>query len=329
MFKNKTLVTTVFCGLTSLGATVQAEYPSLNDQFDLHLPVVKFQDQFLWADLEIKSLDGEITFAVKDYQFFSDKQRPPEILDLESVTTESGAPEIVDITGSDARLTFVSSIPLACSVVYGKTTEFGSIASDPDMNGAAIIDHNPILTGLEPDTEYFYRVQGSDSAGNIYWAGTQSFMTTASASAGSSDPNLLSINNGALISAVSSNFGGAGNDQTWGANSAIDGSSNTAWSSSGDGDNAFIEITLPEQELVSTLEVWSRSMSDGSAIIQSFTVITDAGEVLGPFSLPGTSRAYSFDIDRITGSIRLDVETSTGGNTGLVEISAFNNGMMM
>ena len=38
------------------------------------------------------------------------------------VACEAGAlPEIVDISATDARLTFDSSVPLICSVVYGET----------------------------------------------------------------------------------------------------------------------------------------------------------------------------------------------------------------
>jgi hypothetical protein len=64
-------------------------------------------------------------------------------------------------------------------------------------------------------------------------------------------------------------------------------------------------------------------MRDGSAKILSFTVTMDTGEVLGPFNLPDTQKAYDFSIDRTTSSVRLDVKDSTGGNTGLVEIEAF------
>ncbi|MCZ6763305.1 MAG: hypothetical protein O7C63_00055, partial [Alphaproteobacteria bacterium] len=59
-------------------------------------------------------------------------------------------PAMVDITHTDAVLVFRSSIPLACSVAYGPTLELGMIATDPDMAGAAIVDHNPTLGGLEP-----------------------------------------------------------------------------------------------------------------------------------------------------------------------------------
>jgi hypothetical protein len=54
----------------------------------------------------------------------------------------------------------------------------------------------------------------------------------------------------------------------------------------------------------------------------TFTITTDSGEVL-PFTLPNTEQAHQFSLNRQTSSIRLDVVSSTGGNTGLIEIKAY------
>ena len=80
-----------------------------------------------------------------------------EIRSIEEISA-SGLPQIVDITDSDAVLVFESSIPLACSVVYGKTTDYGRVALDLDMDTGVHTDYHPLLLGLEPDTEYHYRV---------------------------------------------------------------------------------------------------------------------------------------------------------------------------
>ena len=308
------------CLICSISVAI-AEQATLSNDLNLHIPVIKFQDRYLSADFDyIENSTGALTFVVKEYGFLVEETIPPELSDL-SIVTNGPAPAIVDITATEARLTFTSSIPLACSVIYGETSKFGSVAVDPNMNGGAIIDHNPILSNLEADTLYFYRVQGADAQGNLYWAPISSF-TTADESL--SDDNLLSLSNGATITAVSSNFGQADNDQIWGANSAIDGSVNSAWSSAGDGDNAFIEVLMAQTEQIANIEVWSRAMSDGSAKIQSFTITIDSGEVLGPFELKDTLKAYQFSLDRRGSSIRLDVVSSSGGNTGLVEISAYS-----
>ncbi len=299
---------------------LQADQAMLSDDLSLHIPVIQFQGQYLWADFDyIENSNEAITFAVKQYGFLTEESIPPQLSDL-SIVTDGPEPAIVDITTTEARLTFISTIPLACSVIYGTTPEFGAVAVDASMNGGAIIDHNPILINLKADTLYYYRVQGADAQGNFYWAPINSF-TTASESL--ADNNLLSINNGATITAVSSNFGQAENNQAWGANSAIDGSANSAWSSAGDGNDAFIKISLAQTEQIEIIEVWSRSMPDGSAKIQSFTITIDSGEVLGPFELVDTLQAYQFTLNRSTSSIRLDVVSSSGGNTGLMEIAAY------
>ncbi|MCF7969809.1 MAG: fibronectin type III domain-containing protein [Methylococcaceae bacterium] len=312
------------CVSFATSGAVFAQAATLNADFQLKVPVIHFQSgeqsQYYSADLEyLPNAAVPLTFVVSDYAVLKPETLPPQLLDLAQVT-ENNPPEIVDIGTTTARLTFVSSIPLACSVVYGKTLEFGAVATDSNMNGGAIIDHNPILTNLEPDSQYYYRVQGSDAQGQLYWSPLSSFTTV---SATGQQTNFLALSNGATIAEVSSNFGGVNNNQTWGANSAIDGSAGTAWSSSGDGDNAFITIALAQTQAINTLSVWSRSMSNGSAKVVSFKVTIDTGEVLGPFQLPDTQKAYDFAINRTTSSIRLDVDESTGGNTGFVEIAAF------
>ena len=243
-----------------------------------------------------------------------------DIRSLEQVSTD-GLPQVVDVTHTDAVLIFESSIPLACSVVYGKTTGYGMIAVDQDMAGGAHIDHHPLLLSLEPDSEYHYRVQGTAADGTLYVGEDATFRTLPAEE--KADVNLASLEAGARVTAVSSNFGGAANDQSWGADSAIDGSRGTAWSSAGDGNAAFVEVELAGLAQLHAVEVWTRSMSDGTAQILSFTLTTDAGEVLGPFTLQDAAQPYRFEVNVVARSLRLDVVDSSGGNTGLVEFAVY------
>jgi hypothetical protein len=103
----------------------------------------------------------------------------------------------------------------------------------------------------------------------------------------------------------------------------LDGNRGTAWSSSGDGNDAFIEIELAHPARLHAMEVWTRTMSDGTAQIFAFTLTTDAGDILGPFDLPDATQPYRFAVDVVARSLRLDVVDSSGGNTGLVEFSAY------
>lgn len=230
-------------------------------------------------------------------------------------------PAVIDLLPTHATLDFVSSIALACSVVFGETEAFGQIAVDPTMAGAAIIEHHPIMGDLRPDTEYLYRVQGSDANGIIYISELFSFKTPPETSG---EINLASLAAGASIADVSSNFGGAANDDTWGANKAIDGNPATAWSSHGDGDDAYLMVQLSQPDRPHAVEVWTRFMSNGTARITSFNITSDTGERFGPFTLPDATQPYRFETPfaSTVQTLRFDVVSSTGGNTGLVEFAA-------
>lgn len=234
---------------------------------------------------------------------------------------DGAIPTVQDISATEAVIIFQSIIPLACSVVFGETQKFGQIAVDDDMDGGAHGDHHPLLAGLTPATDYYYRVQGTASDGTLFVGNVQKFTTAAPPADTQTD--LATMAAGARVVAVSSNFGSAENHQSWGANWAIDGGPQKAWSSAGDGNDAFIEIELQEEARISEVSVWTRSMSDGTARILKFQLTIDNGRVLGPFELPDAKQPYHFRIDEVSQRLRLDVLESTGGNVGLIEFGAF------
>ena len=252
----------------------------------------------------------------------SQTAKAPEITvrPIEDVFTD-GPPRIADLSEQDGTLLFVSSVPLACSVVYGETTAFGQVAVDQDMDGGAHTNHHPAISGLKPDTLYHYRVQGTAADGTLYASSVMTFRTPKAAAAG--PVNLASLAEGARIVAVSSNYGSGPNDGSFGADSAIDGRRTTEWSSNGDGDGGFVEIALAREARLGAVEVWTRSMSNNTAQIFKFTLTTDSGEVLGPYELPDASKPYRFAVDVTAKSLRLDVVASNGGNVGLVEFAAY------
>lgn len=222
-----------------------------------------------------------------------------------------------------ATLPIETRIPVACTLVYGTTPEFGKLTLDQDMAGGTHTTHNPLLTDLEPETTYYYRVQGVDDAGTIYVSQTMTFTTPPQEE--STVENLLSPELGAQILGVSSNWNGQPNDGSFGILNAFDGSPNTAWSSNGDGNDAWVEIQLAQRSRIQQVEFWTRSMSDGTAQIFEFTVTTDSGETYGPFTLPDPDQPYVFEVEFEAETLRFDVTDSSGGNVGAVEIAVYGD----
>lgn len=220
-----------------------------------------------------------------------------------------------------ATLPIETRIPVACTLVYGTTPEFGKLTLDQDMAGGTHTTHNPLLTDLEPETTYYYRVQGVDDAGTIYVSQTMTFTTPPQEE--STVENLLSPELGAQILGVSSNWNGQPNDGSFGILNAFDGSPNTAWSSNADGNDAWVEIQLAQRSRIQQVEFWTRSMSDGTAQIFEFTVTTDSGETYGPFTLPDPDQPYVFEVEFEAETLRFDVTDSSGGNVGAVEIAVY------
>jgi hypothetical protein len=186
-----------------------------------------------------------------------------------------------------------------------------------------LTDHEISLLGLEPDTVYHYRITVTDLASNIYQSEDLTFTTVeATDESKPSGENVASSNADASIVAVSSNWGSGDLDSSFGANMAIDGNSSTAWSSDGEGNDAWIEIGLAQTYDLNVIGFWTRTMGN-SAQISSFKMITDDGTQLGPYHLPDAATIYYFDVQASTHRLRFEVENSSGGNTGIVEIEAY------
>jgi hypothetical protein len=224
----------------------------------------------------------------------------------------SGDIEIIaEPSGTSATFAVETTIPVACAVIYGIDDSFGSIAVDNDMQGGAHQDHGPLLTGLTPDTEYQYILQGSDAAGTIYRSDTLTFRTPPAADS-AFGANIAP--NGTVI-ASSSEFSDA-----FAADNAIDGDLGTEWSTAGDGDDAWIEIDLGQDSEIISVAFRTRQMTDGTAITDTFTMTID-GQSLGPFPVATTPIALD---DPVTGRVlRFDADQTTGGNTGATEIEVY------
>jgi hypothetical protein len=229
-----------------------------------------------------------------------------EIRDFEEIT----ASEVVitpDPSGRAATLAVETTVDAACSVVYGTDDSFGQIAVDSDMDGGAHSDHSPVLGGLEPGTTYLYRLQGTATDGTIYVSEVMTFETPQALQG----PANLALD--ATIAGVSSEWSDA-----FAAENALDGDPSTEWSSQGDGDDAWIEIDLGAPQAIGDIVFRTRSMSDGSATTASYTVTADGIEY-GPFAADEPFSELG-DAGISAQVLRFDIDTSTGGNTGAIDI---------
>lgn len=215
--------------------------------------------------------------------------------------------------------------PMICAIVWGETTDFGHFNNSLSMNGTGIVDHDVILPGIEPGREYVFRVQGTTADGRQFRSEVGTFVIPALAESGSDDPaddamtgdaahgENLALS--ATVVDVSSEFGPG-----WEATNALDGDTTTEWASKGDGDAGFITIDLGAEHAIAGVEFWTRSMLDGTAVTETYTVSIDGGEARGPFPAgnPATPRFSALEArGRI---LRFDVDASTGGNVGAVEV---------
>lgn len=217
----------------------------------------------------------------------------------------------LDPSGTAATLNVDTSLDAICAVAYGFDEPSGAIATDQDMEVGGHTDHQAVMTGLKPATTYQYRLQGVASDGQIYRSEVFTFATPEAAETGDYGTNVALD---ATVTDVSSEF----SDSFSGSN-AIDGDLGTEWSSRDDGDDAYITMDLGESVDVSSVAFRTRSMGDGSATTETFTVEID-GETFGPFPTGAVPAEVSFTAQILT----FRVETSTGGNTGAIEIEVYS-----
>lgn len=234
---------------------------------------------------------------------------PPEVENFADIS-QAGPVIEPDPSGTSATLRVTTSIEAVCAVAFGDTENLGRLATDQDMGAAGHRDHQVTLGGLEPDTEYFYRLQGVGVDGRLYRSELLRFRTPPASQA---LPG-RNVATGATVVDVSSEF-----SDSFRAGNAVDGDPATEWSSAGDGDDAYLVIDLGRAVDVVAVGFQTRSMSDGTAATTTFTVTVDGVESFGPFPAGRNEVAFTGRI------IRFDVETSTGGNTGATEVEVLED----
>jgi hypothetical protein len=211
--------------------------------------------------------------------------------------------------------------PMICAIVWGETEDLGNFNNSLDMNGTGIVEHNVLLPGAGAGQTYFYRLQGSTADGTLYQSELMTFTLPPSDDTASDDAAAehgVNVAEGATVIEVSSEF-----SASWAGANAFDGDLNTEWSSAGDADEAFITIDLGSAQEIAGVEFLTRTMADGSATTETFFVVVNDGDRFGPF-VAGNPANPVLNEFSLTGQIlRFEVQDTTGGNTGAIEIRAF------
>lgn len=249
--------------------------------------------------------DGEVDVEVRPFEEIQDS---PMTFEADPLDPSRG---IFRVTTTEAAI---------CAIVWGETDALGRFNNSLAMDGTGIIQHDVALPDLEQGREYVYLLQGTTADGTLFRSELDTFtIPVTDAPAAEPEPDLgPNLAMDASIAEVSSEFGDA-----FAAANAIDGDLASEWSSREDGDDAFITLDLGTEVAVTGVAFLTRSMADGSAITETFTVTTDGGEVLGPFPAGNPAQARITEIDATATTLRFEVATSTGGNVGAVEIEVY------
>ncbi len=243
----------------------------------------------------------------------------------ESAATMLAKPvQISEIGPTSARLSFAAKAPTISTIAYGPIRDPAQLVRPAQTS--PVKEHSVQLLALRDNTEYQVTIFLVDEQARVYRSENYSFKTIVTSSPTTWQPdgeNMALLSQGGRITGVSSNWAGGDNNSAFGANKAIDGDPMTEWSSNGDGNNAWIEITLAQPSRITGIGFWTRTMGT-SAQISKFRVVTRDGKLLEVFDLPDAKQMYNFDLEDFDGqTLRFEVVESSGGNTGAKEIAIY------
>lgn len=211
--------------------------------------------------------------------------------------------------------------PMICAIVWGEDESLGRFNNSLVMNGTGIEQHDVVLPDVEAGVAYTYVVQGTTADGTLYRSDVATFTIEPGADAGPVEPDVEvgdELAEGATVVDASSSF-----SDDFAPENAFDGDDATEWSTRGDGDSGFITVDLGEASEIGAVEFVTRSMADGSAITDTFTVSIDGGEPQGPFPAGTPARRRIAELVENGRELRFDVETSSGGNVGAIGIRVY------
>ncbi len=208
--------------------------------------------------------------------------------------------------------------PMICAIVWGPDRKFGRFNNSLAMNGTGIAQHDVILPGVKGGVRYFYVVQGTTANGTLYRSKVGRFELPRVAKPSESVPGGKDVALGAKVIDASSEF-----SKSFAATNAVDGRTSTEWATRDDGDRGSITLDLGSTTKIVAVEFLTRSMADGSAITNRYTMSPDGGAPLGPFPAGTVANPRPSDVNVSAQTVRFDITSSTGGNVGAVEIRVY------
>ena len=100
-------------------------------------------------------------------------------------------PNVGNITSNSATITWTTNESASGRVYYGTSSNANQYNSSSNSLNTS---HSILLTGLNANTTYYYRIQATDSAGNMREAGTYSFSTSSNVIIDNTPPTINNVN---------------------------------------------------------------------------------------------------------------------------------------
>lgn len=212
--------------------------------------------------------------------------------------------------------------PMICAIVWGEDESFGRFNNSLSMNGTGIVDHDVVLPDVEAGETYSYVLQGTTADGTLYRSDLATFRIDPDSAPTTGEPTGVARGEnlalGATVTEASSEF-----SDSFAAELAIDDDTATEWATADDGDDGFIVLDLGSEQQVTGIDFVTRSMADGSAVTSTYTVSVDGAAPLGPYPAGTPAQARPNEVDVTGRQLRFEVEDSSGGNVGAVEIRVY------
>lgn len=127
---------------------------------------------------EFSSWSGDITDTSATTQITMDSDKSITAHFADATPPVISEVDISHITESGATISWVTDEPATSQVDYGKTTDYGLTTT---LDEELVTSHSINLSGLEPDTNYHFRVKSKDGAGNEAVSGNYTFTTLKAA----------------------------------------------------------------------------------------------------------------------------------------------------